>query len=229
MVVLDARVHGTRHQPVGLVVHQEPEQPVQHLAVPRAAEPRREPAEILAQRLRHLGVDERPVARQRVPQSSYRHTQVVHGVRGVVAHPRVEPPQHPHLLPQSELDHVGCRTFRRGSGSTAGSAGTNRSPSARTSFDGLSDPTRPTVAISSDACASRGALPEPELHLGLAPGDGRQTGDVVRGGLARDPVVGHLCDHHPVLVVQAVDAPVGPDRDDVGEVVVPHQAGDHAS
>ena len=90
-----------------------PEHLVQDLGVARAAERRGEPAELVAHRLGDVTVEERAVAGQRVPQPADRDPHVVHCLRGVVAHPRVEPSQGRDLLHEPEPDHVRGRPLPR--------------------------------------------------------------------------------------------------------------------
>ena len=90
-VAVDACHDRPAHQAGGLVGDQVPEHLVQDLGVAGSAEEGGEPAELVAQRLGDVAVEEPAVAGHGVPQTADRDPHVVHRLGRVVAYPRVEP------------------------------------------------------------------------------------------------------------------------------------------
>jgi hypothetical protein len=104
---VDAALHRAEDQLRRLGRQQRQQPGVHHLRVAGLAEHPGEPAQLVAQRVGHLAVQQRAEGAQGAAQTTRRHAHLVHRVVQVTAHLRVPPHQLAHVLAQVGLHGLG--------------------------------------------------------------------------------------------------------------------------
>ncbi len=107
--VLHLLPHRPEHQLGRLLVDQTQQSIAQHLGVAGRTEDPGQPAQLVAQRVGELAVQQRPEGAERAAQPAGRDAHLVHGIVSVPAHVRVPLHQLTHVLGEVRPDRLGGR------------------------------------------------------------------------------------------------------------------------